>query len=179
MDAKDALGQWGAQGSTTFTKNLESPAVPPVTTYSGLFFGASGGTALTTPASGWFNYATLYVALLGDRQWRVRPVPHLLHTRRRPYPGRFGPHSGLGLRHPQCKHLERDVSGNVGNPALVPTFKLDNVKPTATANISPTGAFGTPMTVTGTWTAGPSGVTNLAARNLRLPGAQWLFVTIA
>ena len=32
VDAKDALGQWGAQGSTTFTKNLESPAVPPVTT---------------------------------------------------------------------------------------------------------------------------------------------------
>jgi hypothetical protein len=162
VDAKDALGQWGSQTSTTFTKNLESPAVAPTTTFTAFYFGPSGGSPLSTPASGWFNNSTLYIGYTATDSggsgvyhtyYSVDGGPTQLASGRIPI-------SASGIHNVTIWSV--DVSGNIESPKAVPTFKLDNVKPTATADLSPSGSYGSPITVTGTWTAGPSGVSNIA-----------------
>jgi hypothetical protein len=159
VDAKDALGNWGSQASQTFTKSIES--VAPTTT-ANVYYGSSG-SALATQTNGWYNGTTVYLGLTATDSGGSLPASgvyqsyyNIDNTGTQTYSGRV-PITTIGTH--TVSFYSVDVSGNTETTKTL-TVKLDNVTPTAQSASSLTGSYGSPITVTGTWTAGPSGMGN-------------------
>ncbi len=129
--------------------------VAPVTT-AATVNNSYGG--ISPNAAGWFNTSPIYVTFsatdLGSG------VAHTYYTidagAQQTWTGTHAPITGTGAH--TVQYWSVDNAGNTESPAKTLMVNIDTTQPVVTLNQPPNGSYGTPLTLTGTWTGGPSGL---------------------
>ena len=181
VDAEDAFGNWSTTPASFMFTKVTGDVTPPVTT-SGFYAFATGTTAAYPLTHGWYNPnsfgspTSLYFGLTAtDSQSGVYQTYYTVNGgTSQLYSGRvaFGTSGVYTLN-----YWSVDKAGNT-EAVHTTTLQLDNTTPTMESNSSVTGSYGSAITISGTWTAGPSGMSSITT-SIYDYASHYSYITIA
>ena len=139
--------------------------VPPVTTASTYYKSGTRYYAVSAQANGWFNYqytsGGIYFQLgasdAGTGNSGIAATYYTIDggSQQTYTTGSYIQVAGNGQH--TVTYWSMDGAGNIETAHTLP-IRIDTTVPTVTVTQPQNGVYGTPDTLTGTWTAGPSGV---------------------
>ncbi len=153
--------------------------VPPVTTVTGTYnyHLTYSQYAISPSASGWFSYATVYVALsasafgtyVTNTYYQVTDPNGTVEAQQTYNSSNLAAvgSTAAGNGTYTLAYWSVDNAGNTESKHTL-AINIDTTSPTLTVNEPPNTIYGVPITVTGTWTAGPSGLSATAPLTLSM-----------